>query len=279
MKPFYLILGVLFIVASGIAILSPLNKNETLAGASLSISTFLFGVFIAFSISDRHNRINGIRENDSNERSGLEYLYAMLEIFGKKAQNKIKTKIDAYLVATMDYTIWDYSKTEKQFKDLVKTVISLELKSKAHVEAYNSFAGIIKDLWTSRKQTISLIEDRLSKTEWLVFFVLSGIMVFSLLLIGTTILQGIVIVILTTFTIILLLILLYRLDNLTWKEEARIFEPYQQTFESVGLMRYYPESLIHERRIKKNRGKTYRLGIFPSPYPDMNGKKVKIVKV
>jgi len=33
MKPFYIILGVLFIVASGIAILSPLNKNETLAGA------------------------------------------------------------------------------------------------------------------------------------------------------------------------------------------------------------------------------------------------------
>jgi len=202
----------------------------------------------------------------------------MLEIFGKKAQTTIKTKIDAYLMATMDYTIWDYSKTEKHFKDLVKTVISLELKSKAHVEAYNSFAGIIKDLWTSRKQTISLIEDRLSKIEWLVFFVLSGIIVFSLLLIGTTALQGIIIVILTTFTIILLLTLLYRLDNLTWKEEARIFEPYQQTFESVGLMRYYHEDLIKQGRVKKHKGKFYRIGVFPRPYPDLTGKKIKVVK-
>jgi len=212
MKLFYLILGVLFIVASGIAILSPLNKNETLAGASLSISTFLFGVFIAFSISDRHNRINSIRENDSIERAGLESLYSMSMVFGN--QRRVAEKIDNYLMAVLDYVIWDYNKTGKEFKELVETATSVKVKNRIQAETYNSQEFTISSILTARKQTTGLIDERLSKLEWLVLFVLGGVIVFSLLLVGTTTVQTISVVLLITFTIMVLLAALYTLDNL-----------------------------------------------------------------
>ena len=278
LKLFDIVLGLLFILVIGIAIFYPLTKNETLASTSLGVSTFLFGVFIAFSISDRHDRINSIRENDSIERGSLESLYNLLIVFGKNVPKKLTKKIDEYLMATLDYTIWDYNKTDKQFKNLVKVVTSLKVKNEGQAATYNSVGGIISGLTNARKKTISLIDERLSKLEWIVLFILGGVIVFSLLLIGTTTLQTVLVVLLITFTIMLLLVVLYRLDNLSWKEEVRIFEPYQQTFESIGLLRYYPEDVIKEGRVKKHKGKTYRSATYTNPYPDMKGKKVKIVK-
>ncbi len=278
MKLFYPILGILFILVVCLAIFYPLTKNEALASTSLGVSTFLFGVFAAFSISDRHGRINGIRENDSPERAGLESLYGIMIVFGKDVQKRVAKKIDNYLMAILDYTIWDYHKTGKEFNDLVETALSVKVKNQAQAETYNGLSFVINSILNARKQTTGLIDERMSKLEWLVLFVLGGVIVFSLLLTGTTTIQAISIVVLMTFTIMLLLVVIYRLDNLSWKEEVRIFEPYQQTFESIGLMRYYPDDLVNRNRVKKHKGKTYRVGIFPRPYPDMSGKKVKIVR-
>jgi len=44
-------------------------------------------------------------------------------------------------------------------------------------------------------------------------------------------------------------------------------------------MRYYHEDLIKQGRVKKHKGKTYRVGIFPRPYPDLTGKKIKVVSL
>ncbi len=277
MKLFYTILGILSILVVCLAIFYPLTRNETLAGTSLGVSTFLFGIFIGFSISDRHSRINSIRENDSSERASLEFLFTSMKAFGQPAQNKIRALIDRYIMATLDYTIWDYHKTEKEFKEIINFILSLKIATEWQTQIADDSMGLCRQISSSRKQTVSLIEERLSRLEWLVFFVMSGIVVFSFLLTGTTTMQSVVVVALSTFTIVLLLTVLYRLDNLSWKEEARIFEPYQQTFESIGLMRYYPEDLINDGRVKRHKGKRCRIGFFPRPYPDLSDKKIKIV--
>jgi hypothetical protein len=77
--------------------------------------------------------------------------------------------------------------------------------------------------------------------------------------------------------IVHIMLFLFMLDNFSWKEEQRIFEPYQKTFEDIEKLRYYPEILMREKRVKNYKGKKYRVGIFPNSYPNMSGKEIKII--
>ena len=70
-----------------------------------------------------------------------------------------------------------------------------------------------------------------------------------------------------------------QIDNsldLGWKKEVRIFAPYQKTFEAIGNMRYFPESLMGNKKVKKIAGDKYRVGHFPNPYPNFEGKDIKV---
>ncbi len=272
---FELILIVFFVLALSFSIFYPSSIEMGSGQTVLQISSFLLAIFLGFSISDRHKRIDELRENDSRERANLILLYRLSSIFGNNFKRLIRNQIDKYLQVTLDYEIWDYYKTENEFRQLNKTVLSVKVKNNKQSQIFgNIIPNILMGIENSRNQTISLIDDRLSIFEWSAFLLLSSIIVYSLVLMNAS---------LTTITVLsfpfaLLLLLLYRLDRLAWKEEIRIFEPYQRTFEIIGLLRYYPDELIKSGRVRKHIGKTYRIATYPKSYPDMHGKKIKIVK-
>lgn len=244
----------------------------------IAVATFILGIFIAFSISDRHNRINRIRELDSEERASLEMIYYFSEIFGKKFQDSIRESMDSYLMATLDYKITDYDKTEPEFKSLSEEVFKAKMqKDEKKQEAFDKMMGELVTIGTVRKQTISLVADRLQLFEWTSLILLTSVIIFSTLFLNTGELALQIILAILNFSIVILVLFLYTLDNLTWNEEERIFEPYEKTFETIDKLRYYPEILIKKKRIKKYKGKSYRLGVFPNPYPDLSGKEIKIV--
>lgn len=253
-------------------------ESDPVISSVLGITTFLFGIFVGFSMSDRRKRLDDIMKNDASERAALVFLYNMSKVYGNPVAEKVKHAIDHYLMATLDYRIWDYHKTEKYFDHMFEILLGLKPNNKRQYDVFDNILSIPGDIANHRKHTIALIGDRLSKFEWSVFLLFSGIIISSLLVINTGTSTSIAIVTVLSMAIVLLIVLLYKLDTLEWKKEARIFEPYQKTFEALGLMRYYPEELIRLGKVRNHKNRTYRLGVFPRPYPDLSGKKIKIVK-
>src|SRR3989338_481380 len=267
---------VLFIVVVvGIIVFFPFNNQSELITIILSVATFLFGIFVAFSISDRNKRMEKIRTNDSHERSNLVNIYSLSKTLGKKISERIRKKIDEYLMATLDYKIWDFYKTEKEFNALFDLTMSIKTKNKPQME---EIIERLEDIRLSRGETAEVINERLSKFEWVITVFLCLVALICLILINPGTLISIILLSGLSAAVIFSVYFLYSLDNLSWKEETIIFEPYAQTFESLGLLRYYPEDLITFGKVKKHMGKKYRLGVFPKSYQDFSGKKIKIVK-
>ncbi|MDZ4256849.1 MAG: hypothetical protein U1C71_04520 [archaeon] len=263
---------IIFIIAS---IFTPNNQDSTLS-VILSVSTFLFGVFIAFAISDRRSRMDAIRENDSVERGYIEELYRLSSIFGKKIQKEFQIVLDKYLMATLDYPIFYYYFTEYEFKQIDKKINELDISGDKEKIAYGNIMDIMEKMGVARKKTIAHIGDTLSIFEWTIFTFLSIIIISTLLLSNSGEVYSALVVGIMSFIIALLIVFLDSLNSLQWKEEERLFEPYQRTFEAIDLMRYYPEDLLREGRITKHVGIKYRVGTYTFLNNKIIGKKISI---
>jgi hypothetical protein len=274
-KVFIFILGVVFLTFL-LFVLEPYSIPSV--DTILAVSTFLFGIFIAFSISDRHNRLDKIRENDSSERANIVSLYYISFIFGKKFAEKLKAVLDEYLQATLDYTIFDYHRTEPCFRKAFGFFRDVPLKSRKQELKYSYIMEMFNNISIGRSRTIGLIEDRISLFEWAINLILAVTIISSLFLLDISNDLLLILVTLISFAVVILIYFLYELDSLKWKEEKRIIEPYQKVFESLGLQRYYPEPLIKKKRVRMHKRKDYRVAIYPEKYPSMKGKKVKLVK-
>jgi hypothetical protein len=264
---------VIFLIVVAVAILFPIHEEGSILELSLYVTPVLFAIFTGFSISERLSRIDKIRENDSIERSSLESIDSFMRSVDPENHKKINTLIDEYLMATLDYSIWDYSKTRPHYER-----ISTELYLIKN-EAVSDFkTEILEKILEAREQTVTLINDRLSKLEWLIYSVLGLGVLTPFMIINTGSISSILLIIFITLSIILLLSFLNRLDSLEWKKEIRIFEPYQKTFEAIGNMHYFPESLMGNKKVKEIAGDNYRVGYFPNPYPSLEGKNIKVHK-
>ncbi len=244
----------------------------------LGVATFLFGLFMAFSISDRGQRIDQIREQDSEERANLLLLAYHAESADRRFHKELLRFVDRYLMATLDYKIQDYGETSKQYLELFRKTTSFRPKGSQQSSAYSNMLSAINEIGVARKKTISLIVDKLSNLEWGVLVFLSAVITISLLSLNSGTFVSIAITTILIVSLAAIFLLLYQLDSLKWKEETRIFEPYQKTFESLGLMRYYPDDIVGRNRTKLHKAKVYRLGMFSRPYPDFSKKRIVIVR-
>ncbi|MEK6909196.1 MAG: hypothetical protein AABX23_04050 [Nanoarchaeota archaeon] len=272
-----IILIIAFICLLALNVFYPRKIESTFLTVLISIATFLFGIFISFSISDRHGRINELRNNDSLERGYLILMHKYAGTFGKKYQTEMAEAIDQYLISTLDYEIKDFHKNEKFVDAIYNKIESAKVTNDQQREIYSEFLDCFSSLIEARRKTIALITDRLSRFEWLVATFLPFIILLSTILTETNSLIVAIISSILSVMILNITLFLYTLDSLSWKEERRIFEPYQQTFEAIGRLRYYPEILIKHKRVKMHKNKIYRLGIFPNKYPDLSGKTIRTI--
>ena len=280
MKNFSKGLLIVFVLVIFFAISRAMNLREysSFFATILGTSTFIFGVFTTFSITDRRARIDKIRENDSEERSQLLSLSLSSRQIGKEFHESVNKKIDEYLMATLDFKIWDYHLTQKYYDDLFEKVLKFEPESNKDKALFGNMISGMTKILSCRKSTIGLIDDRLSNFEWLVSAFLSIVILACLSALNSGSNISFIVILFLSLALALLLSLLYSLDSLAWKEEERIFEPYEKTFETLGLERYYPEALIKQKRVTKHIGKKYRMGIISKPYPDMSEKRIKLIE-
>lgn len=238
---------------------------------SLLVTPVLFGLFMAFAIADRLGRIDKLRDNDSVERTAMIMLNNFSKRLDKNEYLKLNQLLDNYLMITLDYRIKDFHKTKPEFDDINDFVLNME---EAHKNSF--FAETLAKMLSAREKTITIIDDQLTFIAWFTYCVLGALVVVPFTLVNKGTFWDIILTLGIALIIQLSLLWVYRLDTLKWKEEKRIFEPYQKTFEAIGLKRYFPESIIQTGRAKHSAIGEYRVGVFPNPYPDMSDKKIEI---
>lgn len=265
----------LFLIVVFVAVKYPLRKDNGVLDLTLLVTPVLFSIFVAFSISERLSRVDRIRENDSNERSSLILIDTISSLLPIDKHHHIKKLIDEYLMATMDYKMSDYQLTYINYRKLAEYLLKLQ---NIESERDREFHQLVEKMLSAREQTVSLISDKLSKFEWLVYTVLAIGVVLPFLIVNSGTFLSVLLISILSASVLVILFFLYKLDSINWKRSIRIIEPYQKTFEVMGLKRYFPEALLSDKYIRRLTGNDYRVGHFANPYPDLSDKKIEYVQ-
>lgn len=247
----------------------------------LSISTFTFAIILGFSISSRHSRLDGIRSRFRDGDALLLNIYIHGAEFGKTHQKNLRKLIDAFLMAQLDYKLRDFNKSTKYILDLHSYVRGLPTRKKIQALGQEAALDDLRDLLKSQKEVIYLLRDRMQMFEWFALIFLAVIIWVSLFFINDQSLFALITIPFLSTIIVLFLLILDELNKLRWQERRWIWEPLKELFLELDLLPYYPEPLLNTRRFLDRDFigiKEYRVATYPRPYPNMKGKKVRVVK-
>lgn len=268
-----------FIVFCLISFLSPHVGSSDSVQTLFSVSSFLFGIFAAFSITNRHDRLNKIKEILRENDAIFLFFYQSSSIFGANKQKDIQTLIDKNLTDQIDYYLTDFEYSNASFISLFTYIVSLKPKNKTQETVYGKMVDLLGDMSKNRKQVETLVQSRMPEFEWLSLVILGLIIIFCIFYTNDGQLFMATASTLLATTVIVLLLIIRDLDTLRWKENNWIWTQLNDLFHEIGLLPYYPKNLIQSGRIKLDKNQTIRLASSPNKYPDMTGKVVEKIQI
>lgn len=245
------------------------------------VASFLFGLLATFTLTSRHSRLDNVVKNAAAERAELAFIAESLVLFPKQKQ-KIIDLMDEYFMAQLDLEAKYFYLTDEQFMKLYDKVLALEIKEEKQKKMYDRLIMAMEKIENNRKYSATLFEDRIAWSEWVILYFLIAVIYISLLFSNSGGLTVLAVIVVLAVIISYILVVAIKLDRMKWKVDEKIFEPYAQTMETIGLLRYYPKMVFDENSIKRiNRlpkGSSYRIGETPN-YPDLKGRIIKVHKV
>jgi hypothetical protein len=244
----------------------------------LSVSSFIFGIILAFSVSGRNSRLTGIKEKLREQDAILLNVYMLSKELGREITTKIRERIDAILITQIDYELIDFDKSLKEVEKLYSFVEKIKAKKKSQELIIKKMFGDMENLLKINKEVSYQADDKMMGYEWASLLILGAVILFCLFYINTTALSLWIVSILST-AIVLLLFVLEEIDSLVWQEKDWIWQPLSKLFLDLGLIPYFPVDLFDEKRIdlrKLYELKKIRVATYPKPYPDMSRKKVVV---
>ncbi|MEI6267110.1 MAG: hypothetical protein WCP14_04460 [bacterium] len=192
----------------------------------LTISTFVFSIFMGFFISRQDGRYDKIRQNLSQFDGDMSSIYRALCHLGPDVQDRAGEIIKRHYDNVIGNDSWDChiireSTTVTDLHELVEDVASDKKLSNLQNTTVMRVLLALHDLQITRKGFIASYQERLPKVQWLLVDVLALIVlinisaIFSQYLVFTSLLKA-------TFgtAIVLTLLLLQQLDNLALFEGA-----------------------------------------------------------
>ena len=252
----------------------------------LTVTSFVFGIILAFSISNRYSRLSNIREKLREQDAKLLEIYYLSQGFNKQLKEKIKNLIDDFLIVQLDYKLKDYNtlvpeKTRSMFLYLEKLKLT-----KKEDEIRKDILKILEEIIEINKAVVYKLENKMAFYEWIVLCTLSVIIFFVLIyFFNTNTFITVFIISFLNTALCLLLFILNDLDNLAWQEQNWIWKPLTNLFIELDLVPYFPIDVLNYGRLslkeikKWDKVKKIRVAHYPLAYPDMTGKKVEIIKL
>ena len=269
---------ILLIIPFGVFLFIEGDENQATFVAISGVASFLFGLLATYTLKDRHVRLGKIVENASIERGEIVFIYECMKAFPVRDQKRILLRVDEYMMAQLDLEVRYFHRTDEQFKALMDDVRDLPLKTERQGKLYDRMISAIEKIENTRKYSATLFEDRVTKTEWVILYFLILLIYTSLLFANTGGALALAVIIGLAFVISYVIVVSYKLDQMRWKIDEKIFEPYQQTLETIGLLRYYPKPLIDRHEINRlyrmPAGTKFRVGDLPD-YPSLVGRTIE----
>jgi len=202
----------------------------------------LFGVIVGFFISDLYSRFQTIKENAAIDASGLATFYKYAEILadGKDTKwlKKQRTIIHKYVIKFMPLPWDEFSKTEKEFNELIDTLHDIKYHGDKKNETYSSMLSIISEISDAREKLVMNGEDHLTRGEWIVILLLGTLLLFSLYFVKTFEPVSILFTWMLSSSILILMLVIRDLNNLKFGETAISIKPYQRILDTIGKPRY-----------------------------------------
>lgn len=243
----------------------------------LSVASFLFGFYIAFAISRAKERQQKVLEQLRLADGIFISCGVQMSAYGKDEQKRFTNVVDKYLVKSIDYKLVDIDKSSPEFFDILKYVTTLTPKNERQKETRSKIIDSLRDL--SKERTILEIaaKERLSTFEWIVLFLLFGVIVFFMFNIKQSGLGPDILTAMLAAVLAMLMTLLYKYNTLSWREDVWIWQPLTRTFRMLGLLPYYPDDAVYKHRIRLPKDGPYRLAHYKHPYPQVEDREVEIV--
>ncbi len=245
--------------------------------ALFSVASFLFSIFIGFSLNNQRTRYNNLFDVNRSESSMLYSIYMLSLELPEKDHKQIQKLIDNYLVEQIDYVLADYANTDNSYTALTKYCLGIEAKTEKAKFAKDKIVDLLQPEQEDRYHLQNLLQERISTSEWAT---LGGLYIVTLYFILSFNVQDpiafMVICLLSTAASMLMLIL-FRFDSLTWHTQAKIWQPLERLFLQMDLLPYYPRPALKNGQAKPTPGQAARVADFAHAYPDFRDKKVTIV--
>lgn len=279
-RSIYLNLLIALIIFFLIAYFVPGRGKDEFITLLLSITSFMFAIFLAFSTANRHSRLTSIRERLRNGDALILSIYNLSKIFGKKISDKCRKIIDDDLIIQIDYELVDYDKSTSKFLELYTFISKIKAKVKSQSFAKDHMLYNIDDYMKNRKEITYRVRDKMYSFEWISLITLCGIILFCLFYVNNGSIISIITIPLLSTCLVLLLFVLKELNNLSWQEKEWVWFPLADLFKELGLLPYFPEDIFLSGMIKPKELKhikKYRYAHYPNT-PSPKGKVVKIIK-
>jgi hypothetical protein len=237
----------------------------------------VFGFYIANLINETRKKQTSVVESLREEGGSIEAMYCIIKnSLPKSETEKVQMAIDNYLMASMDYSIADYSYSSVEFDEMFSYILNVRPENKKQESALDKAIGILTDISKNRSRIETLVKERVSLFEWVTACSLLALVLFFVFSVNNGELISIIITSLIAATLTMLPIIVRSLDSLRWKEDKWFWEPIEELFIGLDLVPYYDRGLVDEGRLIPKEGQPIRLAEYPHPYPDMSDKVVTL---
>lgn len=238
------------------------------------MTTFLFGVLLAFTIARTRERLTLIRELMSKGNSSLLSIHQMMEIFPEPDRSRIRGLVDDQLTSQIDFRLVDNHLSSPAHHALVEAVYALDPQTRQEEVIYRKLVEQCIHMGAERALVDTTTGQSLMPVEWTGMLLLLGMIVALITVMPGGTIWGALVAGVLTGTLVTLLIVLRQLDRLVWHEQASIWEPTTRLFRSMGLDPYVPRLVIDSGRYVPT-GRV-RVVDYPDAYPDRSHKVVTV---
>ncbi|TAK96804.1 hypothetical protein EPO05_00960 [Patescibacteria group bacterium] len=277
----YTKLAIVFVFFLALAIFIKGDRNSEFIRVVMGAASFVFGIILAFSTANRHSRLSQIRESLREGDAVMLNIYELSKVFSKDVTDETRRLIDELLIIQCDYFLRDFDNCVGNIDKLYVFIEKIKATNKVQEDARSKMLSEIEEMVKVEKKVIYHVNDEMLMYEWISLIALEGVILFCLYYLKSTDIISVVLTATLSALLVMLLLILRDLDLLVWQESNWIWEPLSKLFVELGLDPYFPGELF-KKRIKLDSFKKFkriRIASYPKPYPDLSGKKIKLMEL
>lgn len=243
----------------------------------LTVVALLFTILVGFFIATATSNYLRLQSLIAEEDGSLITLYNLTKLIQPEATDHITRAIDRYMIAALNFEVTDYiDETQQPFDQLTEAVNNLQPKDATVVVLLSNLQSEVGQLFSLRQEVALTSRRIVGKGHWTILILLALLLNTLILgLRGEDLMSHFLTAVLMVATYLILL-LVYEVDSNRFWEEKLSYENSERVFDTMKLLRYYPQEAFKKKRVKEPQV-NYRLGILTNPTNPLT-RQIKVIE-